>query len=290
MKTKQTILNQGGLLSGGLRCMRRAVCLGAVVSVVFGGDARGELIGWWKLDGNLTNSVTNAFNGALYPSSPVPVDYSYMSGMSGQAFSMNFGASNNCAISMGDHARLDFGSQNFTVSYWVNKRSKSVGWSNAYGIAKWYSGAPAYNGQNEWTVGLTAGGNDDKISFQIESGSTKYAVDATASISTGVFHHVAAVRASGVMKLYVDGVLVGTNATLGSASVNNVGRVLYIGDSEYSPHNYRPNAIFDDVQIYNEALPDGGVSVGQAARGGIKFLYNNPGFQYQLRGTVVMIL
>jgi hypothetical protein len=153
-------------------------------------------------------------------------------------------------VEVPDHADLDFGTGDFSVSFWVNKRAGSSGWDNIWGVNKWHTGG-ATPGQNEWTVGI-GGQNDNKPTFSVEVGTARYRAASPDEISLNAWHHLVGVRNGGSLLLYVDGEEKDRYETLGSAAVNNVGRDLYVASS--ASGRFNPNAIFDDLQIYDTAL------------------------------------
>lgn len=173
-----------------------------------------------------------------------------------------------------DDAALDFGTGDFSVSFWVNKRATSSSNSNNWGVTKWQSGG-ATPGQNEWMISLSSSGNNDNPRFAIESGTTTFTTSSPDAVSLNSFHHLVGVRSGGSMLLYVDGVLKAVNNTLGTSVINNVGRDLRVANSGIN--NFYTNGVFDDLQLYNQALTDGGIGVGELATGEIGFLFNNPG-------------
>jgi len=173
---------------------------------------------------------------------------------------------NNDYVLVDDHAALDFGSGDFSVSYWVNKRQKTTGYENIWGVNKWNTGGSP--GTNEWTIGI-GGQNNDRPVFAIEEDDSptysRYIARSPDAISLNAWHHLVGVRRGGSLLLYVDGDLKDSDHTLGSAAVNNAGRDLYIAGAA-SPGN-RPLARFDDLQIYDFALTE-----AQVAQ-----LFNGPG-------------
>jgi len=164
------------------------------------------------------------------------------------ALSLNSGNQNTGYVMVPDHAAFDFGTSNFSVSFWVKKNSTS---GYAWGVDKWNVGASP---TNEWALSLSADGTNSVPRFTIATGSTNYGVTAGTTSILGAWHHVVGVRSGTLLYIYVDGVLRGTlsPAMPAGVSVNNAGRNLYIGGA-YSTGS-RPNANFDNVRIYNYAL------------------------------------
>jgi len=92
----------------------------------------------------------------------------------------------------------------------------------------------------------------------------------TTTLSLNTWYHIAATCNLGTAKVYLDGVLEASGSvTYNSVSSGNTFTVARGGTSEYAP------AKLDDVAVWNEALGDGGVSVGSTATGDIATLYNS---------------
>ena len=92
----------------------------------------------------------------------------------------------------------------------------------------------------------------------------------TTALSTSTWYHIAATCNAGTAKVYLDGVLEASGSvTYSSVASGNTFTVARGGTTEYAP------AKIDDVAVWNEALGDGGVSVGSTATGDIASLYNS---------------
>jgi hypothetical protein len=179
-------------------------------------------------------------------------------------------------VSISDHADLDFGTSDFSVMYWVYKRSATSTYDNTYAVSKWSTGATP--GINEWHLSVASDWATDTPSFAVEIGSDKYKVIAPQNITLNEWHHVLGVRRGQTLSIYVDGVLVDESSSLPvGAAVNNTGRELRIAVNQPVAPLFFTRAFFDDVQIYNFALDDGGVAVGQTAGADVAYLYSNPG-------------
>lgn len=179
-------------------------------------------------------------------------------------------------VSVPDHAALDFGLGDFSVILWVFKHSPTVNFDNSYGVSKWSTGGTGFN---EWCLlvgsGLVTG---DTPSFWIEIGTTWYNATDPQGISLNEWHQVVGVRRGTAISLYVDGILAARNSSIPpGAAINNGGRELRIAVNQPDAPLFYTDALFDDVQIYDFALRDGDVAIGQVAGGHIPFLYANPG-------------
>lgn len=127
-------------------------------------------------------------------------------------------------LTIADASWNDFGSNNFTVEAWINKKAATSGWTNLVGVSKWNTGGSP--GTNEWLLSLTTDGSNNLPMFWIEIGSTQYTVAATTSMSLDTWYHIAGVREGTNIKIYINGVLEGTTSC-GSGAINNIsGRII----------------------------------------------------------------
>jgi len=191
----------------------------------------------------MLDSTGNGHNGTTYGgmtgADSVP-------GIDGNALDFDGG---NDYVKVLDSDDLDFGSNAFTVEYWVKKKETSTSWDNINGVCKWNKGNLL--GTNEWTLHLTTTGDDDRVVFNIENGTDKYRIDGANDISLNEWHHICGVRNDTHMILYVDGVQ--QNSTeIGDIGVNNVGRDLYIATS--AKLQFYTKAEFDEVRLWKRAL------------------------------------
>jgi hypothetical protein len=151
-----------------------------------------------------------------------------------------------------DSKSLMFGTQSFAVSGWLKQKNASPGWNGA-GFTKWYTGASP--GNNNWSLGLLSDYSLLKPSFTIDSSGTFYSVLSSETISAHNWYHVVAVRDGGTLKIYVNGVLKGTNSPAGFAtrSITALSQPTYIGKIGVGS-----NALQDSgrMQVYNRALSD----------------------------------
>lgn len=221
--------------------------------------------------GTATDTSGNGHDGTLVNMDP---NTDWVSGKDGLA--LDFDGSNDY-VSVPDDAALDFGTGDFSVVVWVYKRSATVNYDNNYGVSKWSTGA--HNGTNEWCLLVGSGGySGDNPNFVVETGDRRYGVTDSQNLSLNVWHQIVGVRKAETLSLYVDGILVDTDSSLPPFSaINNVGRHLRVAVNQPNAPLFYTDGLFDDVQIYDAALSDGDVTVGQVAGGDIGFLYANPG-------------
>ena len=142
-----------------------------------------------------------------------------------------------------------FGTQSFSISTWTKMKTANFGWNGSF-LTKWFTGASP--GSNNWATGM-ADYSVLKPSFNIDSNGTFYSVSSPDNLSINVWYHVVAIRDSVSLKIYVDGVLKGTNSPTGfsSRSITNYIQPLYIGKVGVGS-----NSLMDSgrTQLYNKAL------------------------------------
>lgn len=150
-------------------------------------------------------------------------------------------------VDCGTAAGAGIGSSDFTVAFWLTKRAMTVGYSNLWGVSRYYTGASA--GTNEWSVAIGNGstGTGDTAEFGVESGTTNYVARESVAMSLNTPYRIVATKSGTTLTLYRNGAMTAQN-TSGPASINSVpARSLMVGNS--SLHNLRPNAIFSDVTL-----------------------------------------
>ena len=261
-----------------IKCSMSYMVFFAFLAVMFANPVRAALVGHWTFDGDAKDSTgnhTSVTNGTH-------IAYSTADKVVGTgSLQLNSGNQADTWLQIADKADLQFGTNDFSVCYWFKKLHSSVNYSDTYGVDKWRSGASP--GQNEWTLNLSTGNSpagDDKPTFAIETsgGSSRPGIFNPTNASLNVWHFLVGARRGSVIELYVDGIFTGSTSIPDGTAVNNVGggRDLYIGMSAQGT-GFGANALYDDLQIYNHALSNGGATVGQAAGGEIALLFANPG-------------
>lgn len=156
-------------------------------------------------------------------------------------------------VNVPDNNLLDFGSSDFSVSFWVYPKSNCSNWDNVWGVEKWNGGGSTV-GENEWALTLCgADGNTNKAVFNIESGGTIYSSGySQTSYSLNTWYHMVGVRSGQYLYLYMNGKKENIGDMGSVLAVNNVGRNLRVAFSDGNA--YWTNALFDEVRIYNYAL------------------------------------
>ena len=101
-------------------------------------------------------------------------------------------------------------------------------------------------------------------------------VTSTSVINDGNWHHMVGVNDGTDLKIYVDGVLEAVNSGGGGSTLGGTTGELNIGRRPSAPaHRGYWTGNIDEVSLWNTALTDGGVSVGQTAGGQIAQIYNS---------------
>ena len=143
-------------------------------------------------------------------------------------------------LTIPNHVDFDVGTGDYTVECWIKTTQTTSGriWSR--------SNYPT--GDTEWLLSVQAGGKLDFFEYITPDG---YTVQYTGSIADNMWHHVAAIRFSGTMYLYIDGISVGTPVTSTISWSNSLN--FYVGqDYDGSPTRY--NGQIADLRITKAAV------------------------------------
>ncbi|MGC4031412.1 MAG: dockerin type I domain-containing protein, partial [Tepidisphaeraceae bacterium] len=201
---------------------------------------------WYKNDAATGTAVAdasgNVYNGTLTGS-----------------YSWGGGLINNALTLSGGYATVPAGAINglndFTVSTWV-KPTATTNWGRLFdfgtGTTKYMFLAPA-DGSGYLRYAITTGG-----------GGGEQLVTTTTAIPAGAWTHIALTQSGTTVTLYVNGVAVGTNASitlnpagLGATTLN------YLGKSQYSDPTFKGG--IDDFRIYGAAADPATVAALYAA-------------------------
>ena len=203
------------------------------------------MVGWWAGDGSATDQ-TGANNGTLQGGAIATA-----TGMVGQCFAFN-GTSSYVAIP--DSAALH--PTNFTVEAWVQFSSLDSTASGGSPAGSQYivfkQNSQTYNFEGiALCKSRTTGGDVFRLIVTSPSAQS-VSVNSTTTISTGAWYHVAAVRGSSFLQLYVNGQLQG-QTNVGFAQ--DYGTLpLYFGTSGQSYWDHKFAGNLDEVTLYSRAL------------------------------------
>jgi len=214
------------------------------------------IIGWWAGDGN-ANDLTGANNGILEGGAVATA-----AGMVGDAFGFD---GTNAYVEVPNSAALN--PTNFTVEAWVlfsSLDSAGSGGSPAgyqYIVFKQNTLSGNFEGLDLCKARTTTG---DVFRFVVSSASGQTAeISSPTLISTGVWYHVAAVRGTNFLQLYLNGQLVSqTNVTFSQ----NYGTLpLYFGTSGQSYWDHKFAGMLDEVTLDDRPLAASEISAIYAA-------------------------
>jgi glucose/arabinose dehydrogenase len=190
------------------------------------------LVARYAFDGDASDSSGNGNNGTLTGNPP------FVAGRIGtQAISFN-GVNQYATVPISVRT-------NFTVAFWVNTTASTTGtvWTTGLGMIS----ADVAGVANDFGISLMVNG---QVGFGVGNPNTSLA--SIASINDGNWHHVAVTRTSstGLMEIYVDGVLNPT--TNGPTAARTAPNAIRIGGI-LSGGGFFPG-IIDEVRIYNTVL------------------------------------
>lgn len=219
--------------------VRRIAVLGATLSVSVAAHA--GLISEWQFENNLNDSV-GPNNGAVIGT------VSYGAGHSGSGLVLNSDGSMVVANAVAGGLQTPTG---FTIAAWIRRDSTSTGPGTG-------------SVMNLRTVANNAGftleehfGAPDEMLFAVNtSGTTSYDQISVGGWQQGQLYHIAASfdAANHMMKIYRDGVLVGSQASTGTTMMTDATNVFNIGEN--IANNSRWIGMIDDARYYNTVLTD----------------------------------
>lgn len=189
-------------------------------------------VAWWRAETNANDSVGN-HHGALVNGT------SFIAGEVGAAFSFD-GADD--FVSVGDSADWDFGTNDFTIEFWVRLNALK----NSMFIHQ-------LNGSDRGGFEFDFQRQPDPLppilGFAIDPNS--FGISQIWSPTTNTWYHLAVTRTNSTFQLYVDGLQLGADQ-FDSRSVTNVSGPLHFGN--YTQPGYELNGAMDEVTIYRRAL------------------------------------
>jgi len=226
-----------------------------VLSLALTGPAQAadpDLVAHWKLDdGSGTIAVDSSGNGndGTFVGEP-----QWVAGKLGGALDFD-----------GNSEYVDCGNDEifgitdaFSLTIWINWRTPTVTWQTV--IAK---------GDNTWRI--ARGGDTQTMDFGFDDGTRGWAAARTASdCPLNEWHHVAATidKIEGA-KIYLDGVLEGTNPDTGGISSGGTNYPVLIGENAQATGRYWVGLI-DDVRVYKRVLAESEI-LGVMAGGGAEY-------------------
>ena len=213
------------------------------------------LVGWWPGESNAVDIIgTN--NGTLNGGA------GYTNGEVGTAFNLN---GSSAFVSIPDAPELR--PATLTIEAWVlfnSLDSTGSGGSPAgqqYIVFKQNTLGSNFDG---YYLGKERGSGGDYFVFAVNSAAgAKAEVDSPPGLTTNVWYHIAGVRGSNYVQLYVNGLYIGqTNAS----SPQDYGSLpLYFGTTGQTNWDHKLNGSLDEVSLYNRPLASNEIAAIYAA-------------------------
>ena len=140
---------------------------------------------------------------------------------------------------------LDFGTGDFSVSMWVKPSSTQSQYSNIFGVGNSYSeGCIA-----TWVNGSSVALDNVRIIQYINSD----LASSSGSVPSNTWTHIAYVRESGVLSIYINGTL--NNSGEFTASMNfNLNGTAFIGGGDWDGAGGQYYGSLDEMGVWNRAL------------------------------------
>jgi len=150
--------------------------------------------------------------------------------------------------------RLDYdGTDDYVYLGTTNMNSTEItimGWMRWDGFNNWSRMVDFGNGQNSDNIVIANNGVSNTLCLSIRNGTSETVLNLPNLIPLGQFIHVAVVASAGNMSIYINGVLVGSRA---SVTIRNIARNLcYLGKSNWADAYFHGQ--MDEVSIWNKAL------------------------------------
>lgn len=211
-----------------------------------------NFLAYWPIDegsgSTTTDASGNGYDGALSGGS-------WVSGKYGSAVSFN---GVNDFVDLG--TEIDIVPQHeVTFAAWVRWDDFSPS-SCAVSDCRILSKATATSEQDHyWMLSTIAQSGGVRLRFRLKTnGNTSTLIATSDDLQTGVWTHVAATYDGSSMKLYKDGVLVGSLARTGLIDTNPfVGAAIGVNPDQ----SKFMHGVIDDVRIYDEALSEGDIQI-----------------------------
>lgn len=198
-----------------------------------------SLVGWWTFDGkDMTNGRVNDISGNANHGNLINIATStfYRPGKIGQGF--NFDGTDDY-VNVGNNSSLS-PTTGITISAWVRPLKKS----NAAN----YSAITAKGG-SLYALMIR---QDGIVTFYLQGVANWLTNDGTKDLFDGSWHYVTATYDGNFQRIYVDALLMNSNAITGTITSSSVTTV--IGRDTTGASTYVFNGSLDDVRIYNRAL------------------------------------
>ena len=200
-----------------------------------------DLVGWWHFDDDTANdSSGNGYHGVHSSASIYNTDTPFIVGKSA-----NFNDNQYVSVSDGGSESTFDGGNAFSISQWVK------GWPDG----AWEPYVSKRGEGQGWQI-RRHGGDAIGISFTLRGpGNDDWFVNK--NINDNQWHHLVGAWGGGKRKIYVDGILIGSENR--SGNVNPTGSLLVFGARDNSGIGSHSNIWLDDVRFYSTPLTDSDV-------------------------------
>lgn len=200
------------------------------------------LIAHWAMDDDATDTTVADSHGSNTGYSVRHTEYLSTTGVIDDALSFN-GISDRVVVP--DSGSLDFGTGDFSISLWARTDgyvSKGSRWNCLV------SKGLITKGTNPF-YGMYIEEDSNKVYFAV--GNDGYYGRSNLALNDGSFHHIVGLRDSGVVYLYVDGVL---QSTSNGSAVNITNGVDFIIGADTLGSQRYFGGVIDQVKVFNKAL------------------------------------
>lgn len=200
-----------------------------------------RLVGWWKLDGNLTDSVDQVVAGA--PTHDGSAIYPIFEPVAKDGGGIAFDGEPNAVVIIADSIDFfNFYPQGLTASVWI--KTAHNGWDGY--LSK-------HGGGSGWTLDLYNDNQDTHFTVRGSHGDL-WGSDDDGSLYDENWHLVTAVidRTTQTSRIYVDGLLRGTSGTY--ATPARTATALIFGAEGDNGSHLINNTVIDDVRIWSYPL------------------------------------
>lgn len=231
-----------------LRIYNRALSAAEVSRLYINGESAvldSSLLGWWRFNETTGTTASDSSNFAADSTSNGNIGTlksftfdnttnGWTSGVFGNGLLFN-GTSDYIVVP--SSSAFDFGTGDFSIELWLNATSTG-NYQTIYSRDSNHTGSGilAFINPTGGTLHLWVGGT---------------ITDGTKNIANGAWNHLAIVRSSGTVSIFVNGVL---DKSVSMPNTVNVGtNPLYLGITDLSYLKYL-NGRIDDVRVYNRAL------------------------------------
>ena len=197
-----------------------------------------NLVGWWKLDGDATDSSGYGNNGTLNNTTTVADRH----GNANSAVSLTGTDTSN--VSIPGNASLDVTSQ-MTFSGWYN-------WTN--GNSNWMFGKIDSGPTNAWYLYADSGFGNYNAHFVIYNGGNRTDWGSSFTPASNTWYDIAVTLSSGTATLYVNGspqTLTKISGTVTTIGVSTSAPLVF---GHYAAGGYNFAGKLDNMQLYNRAL------------------------------------